>query len=45
MKYRSYRFVDRGAKWVIADENGNIINKNPTKEELIGLETDPHKYG
>jgi hypothetical protein len=35
--YKSKRFVDR-LKWVIVDENGKIINRNPSKEELIGLE-------
>lgn len=32
--YKSYRFVDRKARWVIVDEDGKIINKDPNREQL-----------
>lgn len=32
--FRSYRIVDGKPRWVIVNENGKIINKNPNKEEL-----------
>lgn len=37
--YKSWRIPDIGknAKWIVVDGNGNIVNKNPTKEELINL--------
>lgn len=38
IKYRSYRIIDRRPRWIIVDENENIINKNPDKEELKSLE-------
>lgn len=34
MNYISWRIIDGKPRWVIIDENGNIINKEPTKEEL-----------
>lgn len=37
-QYRTYRFVDGKARWIIVDENEKIINRNPSKEELKGLE-------
>lgn len=33
-KYRSYRIIDGKGKWVIVDNNGKIIDKNPSKEDL-----------
>lgn len=36
-KYKSYRIVDGKPRWVIVDENGKIINRNPNNE-LKGLE-------
>lgn len=36
--YKSYRLIDGKGKWVIVDENGNIINKSPGKEELKHLQ-------
>jgi len=36
--YRSYRIIDEKPRWVIVDDNGDIINKNPNKEELKNLE-------
>jgi len=32
--YRSYRIIDGKPKWIITDEKGYIINKQPGKEEL-----------
>lgn len=37
--YKSCRIVG----WIIVDENGNIINRNPSKDELKGLEEEPYK--
>lgn len=39
-EYKSYRFIDGKAKWIIADENGKIINKEPSKELLKYIEKD-----
>lgn len=37
--------IDNKPKWIIVDDNGNIINKNPSKEELKKLKTFPiEKY-
>lgn len=32
--YRSVRLIEGKPKWVIADKDGNIVDKNPTKERL-----------
>lgn len=32
--YKSHRIIDGKPKLVIVDENGNIVNKNPSKEQL-----------
>lgn len=37
-EYKSWRFIDGKAKWIIVDENGNIINKNPKREDLKNIE-------
>lgn len=37
---KSWRFVDGKARWIIVDENGDIINRNPTKEELRYLKNE-----
>lgn len=39
--YKSHRIIG----WVIVDENGNIINRNPSKEKLKGLEEELEKCG
>lgn len=36
--YKSYRIIDGKPRWVIADTHGDIVNRNPTKEELEELE-------
>lgn len=38
MQYKSYRIVDGKPRWVIVDENGKIIHKEPSKEDLKGLD-------
>lgn len=43
IEYSSYRIIGKKPRLVIVDENGNIINKNPSKEELKGLEEEPYK--
>lgn len=35
--YKSYRIIDGKPKWVIVDENGDIVNRSPNKEELKSL--------
>lgn len=42
-RYKSYRFVDGKARWVIVDENRDITNRNPSKEELKELEKESHQ--
>ena len=34
MIYKSYRIIDEKPRWIIVDENENIINKNPDKDKL-----------
>ena len=44
MKYykaRKIPGIGERPRWIVEDENGNIVNKNPTKEELKGLKTFP----
>lgn len=36
-EYISKRYVDKKIRQVIVDENGKIINKRPSKDELKGL--------
>lgn len=44
-KYTSVRIADGKPRRVIVDDNGNIINNNPTKEELKCLDKFPEKDG
>lgn len=44
-KYRTCRIIDGKPRWIIVDENGNVINRNPTKEELKGLDKFSEKDG
>lgn len=37
-KYTSHRIIDGKTRKVIVDENGKIVNLNPSKEEYKGLE-------
>jgi hypothetical protein len=42
--YKSKRPVDGKLPiWVIVDETGNIVNRNPSKEELKGLDKEPRR--
>ena len=41
-KYKSKRFVDR-LRWVIVDDDGKVVNNNPSEDELKGLEKEPRK--
>lgn len=43
--YKSYRIIDGKPKWVIEDENRNIVDKDPINEQLKGLEKFPEKDG
>lgn len=45
MKYRSYRFVDGKARWVITEENGKIINRDPNKDELRKFDIEIRCHG
>lgn len=38
MKYNTCRILDGKPRKVIVDENGKVINRNPSKDELKGLE-------
>lgn len=41
--YKSYRIIDGRPRKVVVDKNGEIINKNPSKEELKDLEKENYK--
>jgi hypothetical protein len=41
--FMSVRLIHGKRRRVITDDNGNIINMNPSKEELKGLEEEPYK--
>lgn len=41
-KFISIRIIDGKPRQVIVDENGKIINRNPTKEELKGFENEKY---
>ena len=43
IKYKSNRIIDGKPRWIITDENGKIINRNQTKEELKGLDVGHYK--
>lgn len=43
MKYKSCRIIDGKSKLVIVDDNRNIINRNPNKEELKDLEYEKYE--
>lgn len=34
LTYKSYRIIDGRPRWVILDKDGNIFNRNPTKEQI-----------
>jgi hypothetical protein len=37
-RYKAYRIVDGKLRWIVIDENGIIINRNPGRNELKVLE-------
>ena len=41
-RFTSVRLIDGKPRKVIIDEIGNIINRNPTKEDLLGLGIEPY---
>lgn len=43
MIYKSYRIVDGRPRWVIIDENENIVNRNPNKDKLKLLSEIPRE--
>lgn len=46
-QYKAWKMPGIGERsgWVIEDENGNVVNKNPSKEELKGLKEGPYRHG
>jgi len=42
--YKSYRIIDGKPRWVIVDETSKIVNRNPSKDELKGLKTEPRFF-
>lgn len=42
-RYKSKRIVDK-LKWVIVDENGKVINRNPSEDELKILKTQSRTF-
>ena len=43
--YKSWRLIDGKPRLVIVDETGNIVNRNPTEDELKGLDKELYKDG
>lgn len=41
--FMSTRIIDGKPREVIVDENGKVVNRDPTKEELKGLKTEHNK--
>lgn len=41
-EYKSTRIIDGKPRQIIVDRYGNIVNRNPSKEELDGLEKEPY---
>ena len=42
-RFTSDRIIGGKRRRIIVDINGNIIDRNPSKEELIGLKEGYHK--
>lgn len=42
-EYKTKRIIDKKLplRWVIVDETGNVVNRNPNEEELKGLKKEP----
>lgn len=43
--YKSCRVIDGKPRLVIVDENGKIVNRGPSKEDLKGLQEEPFSRG
>lgn len=43
IEYTSIRLIDSKPKEVVVDEAGNIVNKNPAKDQLKGLKKESYK--
>lgn len=41
--YKSYRIIDGKPRWTIVDDNGDIISRNPTRDELKTLKKELYK--
>lgn len=41
--YKSLRIIDSKPKWVIVDEDSNIVDENPTKDQLKMVLIESHK--
>ena len=41
--YKSWRLIDGKPRWIVVGEFGNIVNRNPNKEELKDLNIEPTK--
>lgn len=35
--YKAYRIIDEKPRWIIVDETGKIVNKNPNEEAVRGM--------
>lgn len=44
-KYKSCRIINGKPRWIIVDDNGDIINAHPSREELKNLEEEHYVYG
>lgn len=42
-EYKSCRIIDNKSRMVIVNENGDVINKNPKKENLMNLEKEIYR--
>jgi hypothetical protein len=45
MKYKAYRIIDGKPRWIVVNEIGNIVNRNPNKDEIKGLDKFLEKDG
>lgn len=43
-EYKSYRFVDGKARWIIVDKNGTIKDRSPSKDKLKHINNEPRSF-
>lgn len=43
INYKTKRIIDGKPRWVVINEDGNVVNRNPSKEELKGLKIEPRE--